>query len=154
MNIVRYILQMLYYSLVIFLSASALIGIIYHFEHKNQAYALPPRPSFTISRPIKVPIKLTVYSPTAAQCGNNKGITASGLKVDKKNPQRWVAVGIKWFKKYKLQNITIICPAAPFLNGIYKVVDTSGADTRIVEILNVNPELVDLRLCVNAFIIF
>lgn len=36
----------------------------------------------------------TTYSPTKKQCGNNKGITASGLKINLKNPlgSRLVAV--------------------------------------------------------------
>lgn len=102
------------------------------------------------ARKWQIPIKLTVYRPNKKECGNDKGITASGLKVDKKHPQRWVAVGSKLFRLLKLQNINIICNQAPFLNGFYRVVDTSGKDTQIVEILNSNPDKVKLGLCLDA----
>ena len=98
----------------------------------------------------EIPITLTTYHPNKKECGNDKGVTASGLKIDKQHPQRWLAVGLNYFKVYRLHKVEIVCPGACFLNGEYLITDTSGKNSNTFEILNPNPELVRLDLCLPA----
>ncbi|MFA6066854.1 MAG: hypothetical protein WC707_06760 [Candidatus Babeliaceae bacterium] len=98
-----------------------------------------------VNTPVPVaifPVNITVYHPTAAECGSDKGITATGDTINPKNPQRWVAVGSNYFSYLKNRSVTLHCNPCPLVNGTWTVKDNSGKISSLIEILIPNPDQV------------
>lgn len=102
----------------------------------------------------KISVTITIYNPTKEQCGNNKGITQSGLKITK--PIRWVALSPDLLKKFPhFSKIKINIPLAPQMNGIYMVTDkTSNKFTNRVDILIANPHEFKCHFKLDGYILY
>ena len=98
-------------------------------------------------------VHCTTYSPTKEQCGNDKGITHSGLVISK--PERWVALSPDLLKEFPhLTTIYIEIPLAPQLNGEYMVTDkTSNRFKNRVDFMISNPNQFRCEFSLPGYII-
>ena len=98
-------------------------------------------------------VHCTTYSPTKEQCGNDKGITHSGLVITK--PERWVALSADLLKEFPhLTTIYIEIPLAPQLNGEYMVTDkTSNRFNKRVDFMISNPNQFRCEFSLPGYII-
>ena len=69
-------------------------------------------------------VTLTTYSPTSQECDSTPHITASGFKINLKNPKkhRIIAVSRDLIKKLPFGTLVIVTGAGK-LNGVYVVED-------------------------------
>ena len=102
----------------------------------------------------KIPVIITVYNPTKKQCGNNRGITHSGLKITK--PERWIALSPDLLKQFPhLSQVILEIPLAPQMSGIYIVTDkTSNRLSKTVDILISNPHQFNCHFKLKGFILY
>lgn len=108
------------------------------------------------TKKIQIPVTITVYHPTAAQCDNTPFTTADGSKINPKRPQRWCGVSRDLLKYFRYgSEINLVIPLAPYLSGLWEIHDTGKADQkRHVDLLISNPDVCSINGKWKGFIIW
>lgn len=108
-----------------------------------------------ISHLNRVPVTITTYNPTVAQCDNTPLLTANGTWIDREHPERFIAVSRDLYLVLRGKWVVLNCPLAPIVNGSWKVVDTMNERlTKTVDILIANPDKIHLGFCLKGFIYY
>ena len=122
---------------------------------KEKADVKPEPPPMVVD---SVAVNITVFNPTAKQCGGEKQrlLCSDGSIIDPDNPQRWCGVSkdIKSFIDFG-DSINLKIPQAPYLNGKW-VVHTSTSHTikRGVDLLISNPVVCNVKGSWKGYIMY